>query len=167
MPPTSPSLNHQCPLCHKPFETNSSVLRHMNHPRTSCLTWIDFLESLSPPAGPASSHDGLNDTSHNNTTHADEDMPDDEPISGPNAPPYEDAHPNIPHVFGPGLGFIDMFNADHHAEKRRDNLYYPFSSKEEWGLASWLSRSGPSMRAIDDFLALPMVCPKTGKPVSH
>ena len=154
-----PSLNRQCPSCRRPFATDSSVLRHMNHPTTSCLTWIDFLESLSPPTGHTSPHDEPDETSHSdNETHSDEAMLDDEPIGGSNMPSYEDIHPNTPHIFGSGLGFVEMFNSDRHAEKRRNNLYYPFSSKEEWGLASWLSCSGLSMRVIDDFLALPLVC---------
>ncbi|KAF9780072.1 hypothetical protein BJ322DRAFT_1141618 [Thelephora terrestris] len=84
-------------------------------------------------------------------------MDDDEAISNPTVARYEDVHPNIPQVLGTGAGFIDIFNSDRHAEKRKQNLYHPFSSKMEWGLASWLSRSGLSMRAIDDFLALPII----------
>lgn len=157
MPP--PSLDRQCPSCHRPFATDSSVLRRMNHPSTSCLTWFAFVESLLPSAGHASSHDGPDETSNDNDngTHGDEAMFDDEPIGESNVPFYEDIHPNTPRIFGSGPGFVEMFNSDCHAEKRVDNLYYPFSSKEEWGLASWLSCSGLSMRAIDDFLALPMV----------
>ena len=55
--------------------------------------------------------------------------------------------------------FINIFNADQHAEKRRDNIYYPFSSKEEWSLALWLLCSRLSMRAINNFLSLPIVSP--------
>jgi hypothetical protein len=56
---------------------------------------------------------------------------------------------------------MDGFNADPYAEKRSGNVYHPFSSKEEWGLASWLLCSGLSMRAVDDFLALPIVSLET------
>jgi len=70
---------------------------------------------------------------------------------------YEDLHPSTPFIFGVGPGFMDMFGADCNAEKQRGNLYYPFSSKEEWGLALWLLCSGLSMRAINDFLTLPIV----------
>ncbi|KAF9789589.1 hypothetical protein BJ322DRAFT_1178167 [Thelephora terrestris] len=164
------SLNGQCPSCKKWFETDTSVLRHMNHPRSSCATWRDFLESISPPAQ-RSPHDRSNHTSHNDdtsnsdnhTSHDDDTSNSDEPmleidaINGPDRVYHEDVHPNVPHVFGSGAGFVDVFKSDHNAEKRRDNIYYPFSSKGEWGLASWLSRSGLSMRATDDFLSLPIV----------
>lgn len=146
-------LDGQCPSCQQRFPNDSGVLRHMNNPRTSCMTWFDFLESVSPgrshqPAdGHASPDDETSDETANNSHMS-------------TAVHYEDIHPNTPLIFGSGPGFMDVFNADCHAEKRRTNLYYPFSSKEEWGLSSWLLRSGLSMRAIDDFLALPIVSPK-------
>ena len=70
---------------------------------------------------------------------------------------YEDTHPNTPSFFGSGPMFMHQFNTDLLANQRQTNLYCPFSSKEEWGLASWLLCSGLSMRAIDEFLALPIV----------
>lgn len=150
-----PSLNRKCPSCLKLFANDSSVLRHMNHPSTSCLSWFAYLESMSPPTH--------NETSHNhNTTHSDGVPLDDEPMGDLNMPSHEDIHPNTPRVFGSGPGFVDVFNSDRHAGKRSINIYYPFSSKEEWGLASWLSQSGLSMRAVDDFLALPIVRPRMG-----
>lgn len=164
-PPVSaapPPLDGQCPTCFRRFASNSSVLRHMNSPQTSCLTWFDFLESISPPGrhtptdGP--DHDEASHTSsppHNSETACNDGLVDD-----PAPTQYEDTHPNIPFIFGSGQGFIDAFNSDGFAEKRKHNLYFPFSSKEEWGLALWLSRSGLSMRAIDDLLALPIVRPE-------
>ena len=161
-----PSLDGQCPSCNRRFDNNVSVLRHMNHPLTSCATWFDLLESVSPPAQHSSSHNELNHTPLDNntgTSHNEENTLDDEPmleddtIGNLDVPRYEDIHPNTPQVLGSGAGFTEVFNSDHHAEKRRTNLYHPFSSKEEWGLASWLLRSGLSMRATDDFLSLPLV----------
>lgn len=84
----------------------------------------------------------------------DDDMASDNDMS--TAIHYEELHPNTPLFFGSGPAFMDKFNADPYADKRQDNVYYPFSSRGEWSLASWLSRSGLSMRAIDDFLALPI-----------
>ncbi|KAG2101102.1 uncharacterized protein F5147DRAFT_655431 [Suillus discolor] len=42
-------------------------------------------------------------------------------------------------------------------ECRVDNLYYPFTSKEEWEVADYLLRLSLSMAAIDEFLKLSMV----------
>ena len=133
----------------------------MNNPRTSCLTWFDFLESISPPNRhtPTDGPD-RDEASHNGSPpHNNETTNDDGPTDDPAPARYEDTHPNVPFVLGSGQGFIDTFNSDGFAEKRKYNLYFPFSSKEEWGLALWLSRSGLSMRAIDDLLALPIVRP--------
>jgi hypothetical protein len=153
----SASFEGLCPSCGKRFNNDSLVLRHMNHPRTSCASWHTFLEStsLGQLNHPTNEHTTPNfGTNDNDTTD------NDEPAS--NSPTlttarYEDIHPNISLVLGTGPGFMDRLNTGPHAEKRGVNLYHPFSSKEEWGLASWLLLSGLSMRAIDDFLALPIV----------
>lgn len=66
--------------------------------------------------------------------------------------------PGAARVYYNGSTFMDNFNADQFSERRVSNPYYPFASREEWGLALWLLRAGLSMKAIDDFLKLPMVC---------
>ncbi|KAI6146028.1 hypothetical protein BKA82DRAFT_3981096 [Pisolithus tinctorius] len=52
---------------------------------------------------------------------------------------------------------MDKFNGDQFSNLRASNLYYPFNSHNEWELASWLLRSGLSMRAIDSFLSLSII----------
>ncbi|KAF8213514.1 hypothetical protein K438DRAFT_1902566 [Mycena galopus ATCC 62051] len=47
---------------------------------------------------------------------------------------------------------------DEFASRRKENLYYPFASQAEWQMASFLLRSGMTMRDIDDFLKLQLVC---------
>ena len=61
-------------------------------------------------------------------------------------------------TFGKGKTFLEEFNTDPHAAARGDNLYYPFASKEEWELASFLLLSGLSMASITKFLSLKLVC---------
>ena len=149
-----PSFNGQCPSCHKYFSRDSSVLHHMNNPHTSCMTWFDFLESLHPPTSQPPP------SLHNEARPSNETGDNDEATNYSSIGHFENLHPNIPHIFGSGPRFTDILNSDPHAEKRRENLYLPFSSKAEWGLASWLLCSGLSMQAIDDFLNLPIVGPK-------
>jgi hypothetical protein len=60
-------------------------------------------------------------------------------------------------VYGKGHTFMDNFHMDSHANERHDNLYYPFASRDEWEIASFLLRSSLSMSAIDQFLSLQLV----------
>ncbi|KAJ7275704.1 hypothetical protein C8J57DRAFT_1061724 [Mycena rebaudengoi] len=57
-----------------------------------------------------------------------------------------------------GESLDTWFDGDKFAHYRSDNVYYPFASKEEWELASFLLRSSMTMKDIDDFLKLQMVC---------
>ena len=52
---------------------------------------------------------------------------------------------------------MDKFRDDRYSEFRTSNIYYPFSGKAEWELASFLLSSGLSMRKINEFLRLKMV----------
>ena len=52
---------------------------------------------------------------------------------------------------------MEGFHADEFSEERSQNIFYPFSSKGEWQLASFLSRTGLSMRFVDEFLSLDLV----------
>ncbi|KAG2105471.1 uncharacterized protein F5147DRAFT_775240 [Suillus discolor] len=55
-----------------------------------------------------------------------------------------------------GATFLDLFDANEYAEYRKENLFYPFASREEWEVADFLLRSALSMAAIDTFLQLSM-----------
>jgi len=59
--------------------------------------------------------------------------------------------------YGNGTTFMEQFDYDEFSRERTDNLYYPFASKAEWELASFLLRSDLSMKAIDTFLRLELV----------
>lgn len=50
-----------------------------------------------------------------------------------------------------GQTFLDIFVEDEHAEKRKENPYYPLATQQEWELASFLLKSDLSMAAIDEF----------------
>jgi hypothetical protein len=55
-----------------------------------------------------------------------------------------------------GLTFLNIFDANGYAEYREDNLFYPFTSKEEWEISDFLLYSSLSMAAIGVFLKLPL-----------
>lgn len=71
--------------------------------------------------------------------------------------PYIEVHPAAGKILGHGSTFMDDFEADPYANERRDLPYYPFASRDEWELASFLLRSPLSMKSIDMFLSLSMV----------
>ena len=60
-------------------------------------------------------------------------------------------------AFSGGRTFMDAFCDDQYADERQSNLYFPFASRKEWQLASWLLRSRLSLGAIDSLLALDIV----------
>lgn len=60
-------------------------------------------------------------------------------------------------TYGTGLTFMDQFDRDSFAPERKDHPYFPFASRDEWELASFLLRSNLSMSATDTFLKLKMV----------
>ncbi|KAF8547967.1 hypothetical protein OG21DRAFT_1489777 [Imleria badia] len=60
-------------------------------------------------------------------------------------------------AFPGGKTFMDNFFADKYTSLRRDNLFYPFASQENWQLGSWLLRLGLSMAGIDSFLKLDLI----------
>ena len=67
-------------------------------------------------------------------------------------------HPAAAHVFGKGRNlFQEIFDNDGFAELRKENLFYPFKSKEEWGIAQWLSGLPISQANTDEFFRLEYV----------
>jgi hypothetical protein len=70
---------------------------------------------------------------------------------------FVEEFPGASKIFGNGHTFMDSFRSDRHGDKRIDNLYYPFASRDEWELASFLSRSNLSMTSTDQFLSLQLV----------
>ena len=52
---------------------------------------------------------------------------------------------------------MSKFFTDKYAYLQHENIFYLFTSQEEWQLGSWLLQSGLSMVAIDSFLSLELV----------
>jgi hypothetical protein len=71
--------------------------------------------------------------------------------------PFVETYPGAAHVFGRAATFMDIFDADEHAEKRHLYPYYPFSSEGEWQLTCFLLCSDLSIASIDKFLRLKLV----------
>lgn len=149
----------------------------MNQPRSRCRARYEHLlaivllkkTSTSQHRQPISTDpEQLSDASPNLSPHDDMDTTMDD-FSG-TAPfePQEDnfsndnpyhitEYPGAGQIFGQGKTFMDTFDSDKHASKREQNLYYPFSSRDEWEFACYLLRSSLSMGAIDQLLNLELV----------
>ena len=70
------------------------------------------------------------------------------------ARPFVEVYEGSAKTYGEGTTFLTQFDSDRFSRERIDNLYYPFASRDEWKLASFLLNSNLSMRAIDAFLSL-------------
>ena len=91
-------------------------------------------------------HDMLNDTQESDLQP-----------TGTTSPENVENFPGASQSYLGGKMFMDQFFSDKHSELRKENLFYPFASQEDWQVASWLLRSRLSMAAIDSFLSLDLV----------
>ncbi|KAH7920650.1 hypothetical protein BV22DRAFT_1107578 [Leucogyrophana mollusca] len=156
----------RCPGCSKRFKDERAITRHLSQPRTSCLGWTDELvriadamdiSALIPPVPhpghdlnasdyPMELDDGLEEYVGAGRVYLDE---------------REDAQKEefagAAEILGEGRTYLDVFDYDEFAEERKANLYYPFASRGDWKMASFLLRSGLSMAAIDELLALDLI----------
>ncbi|KAG1852820.1 hypothetical protein DFJ58DRAFT_661084 [Suillus subalutaceus] len=57
-------------------------------------------------------------------------------------------------TWGVGKTFMDQFNEDEYAAEREQNQYFPFASKPDWEMASYILRSDLSMAEINEYLNL-------------
>ncbi|KAG1747218.1 uncharacterized protein EDB91DRAFT_1235953 [Suillus paluster] len=151
-----------CPNCLKQFKSAQAVSQHLSQPLTSCLRWIDQLESavqilqnsqlVDQHATPDSS-ESSSDPHHSRTPRSIE-----EPLgSQASEKPYIKHFRDAAKVYQRGQTFLDRFNMDPYAVHHEDNLYYLFASRQDWELGSFLLCSSLSMAAIDEFLGLELV----------
>ncbi|KAG1794236.1 uncharacterized protein HD556DRAFT_1443180 [Suillus plorans] len=205
-------MTANCPNCLKQFKSAQAVSQHLSQPLTSCLRWIDQLESAaqilqdsqkladqqetlnpseSSSAGslhsrtPSPFQDfqmdsesqvqvdngetaGMNDSGcdfygdEGGRVSSENDLPLagslEEPLgSQALEKPYIERFRNAAKVYKHGQTFQDRFDMDAYAVQRKDNLYYPFASCQDWELGSFLLCLSLSMAAIDEFLGLELV----------
>lgn len=135
----------------------------MNQPFGSCHNHLQEVANLfedlqrynarnhqSQRPSPFSSDDGNDTVQPTNQEPMDVDLDPSIAVDGPFVEEYEGAAKE----HGTGETFMSEFGRDEHAAKRVENLYYPFTSKDEWEVAAFLLRSDLSMASIDSFLSL-------------
>lgn len=91
------------------------------------------------------------------TPHDDQQLDTESQDPTPSHPGMVEMFPRASQTFPHGQTFMDQFFSDKYGELRKDNLFYPFASQQDWQVASWLLRSRLSMAAIDGFLSLDLV----------
>ena len=160
-----------CPDCGKRFANETRVLQHMNQPSNACGPWMN--------ASTVRNGAGSRPTQRQGSVYHDEDYQEDtvddlQPSAGfgfeldenmdandvhqDTLPAHViDNHPNSPSTYPGGTTLLDEFFNDKHVDVRREILYYPFASRQDWQLASWLLWLRLSMAAIDEFLSLDLV----------
>ena len=174
-----------CQRCGKKFHDTARVLNHMNQPISSCRTYYEEILQIAETAGcRPGSPEGVQSSgirSEDQPHEMDEmdrsvgDSPifdksrsptpmatDDDPMintasSHGNGPFFTEFYPGASKIFGSGPTFMDKFDNDQFSKERQMHSHYPFASKDEWHMGSFLLRSGLSMAALDQFFKLELV----------
>jgi hypothetical protein len=138
----------------------------MNQPFSSCLTHFEECINIATTLPTISESDDMGQQGFeppNFMDTAEDYFVSSLPASTPQNPEDEQnpfnikKHPTSGSVYGRGETFMDQCDKDKFTERRTGNIYYPFASRGEWELASFLLRSRLSMAAMDSFLKLELV----------
>ena len=168
--------NISCPSCGKKFCSETNVLQHLNQPTSSCRAtlWQEeitellhqfstFGQNSSTENAAAGTHESggecwtppeIPDVGNTGEFGTAGDMSGEQ---GTSFGRFIEVYEGCSEAFPGGKSFMDAFQEDQYAEERKQNLYFPFASREEWQFASWLLRSRLSLAAIDSLLALDIV----------
>lgn len=152
-----------CPSCGKSFKNETTLLQHLNQPSGRCAAQQDDFVTLATQAHSSARSSSLID--NNNSTNpallVDEAVFNGEGVSKSGNIDedflHRDFFPRAGQTYGDGQTFMDLFNTDCYTGQRANNVYYPFCTKGDWEMGSWLLQSGLSMCAINDFLKLEKV----------
>ncbi|KAH9009867.1 hypothetical protein EDB85DRAFT_1902692 [Lactarius pseudohatsudake] len=74
-------------------------------------------------------------------------------VDGPGKP-FIQEYVGAAREYGRGTTFMQGFDRDPYSQERKKNLYYPFASRGEWEMATFLLHSSLSVSSIDSFLSL-------------
>ncbi|KAI5986479.1 hypothetical protein EDD15DRAFT_2373187 [Pisolithus albus] len=160
----------RCPSCGKGgFPDHEAIARHMSQPKSGCSTWFDDLVHIREDMLNNRNHDGSTDPctasideqlggrdGYDPWIGGDQEMSDGTREENPDFS-FIEYFPGAAQTYKGGSTFINKFDADEFGQQRSSNIYYPFASRGDWELGSWLLRSGLSMGAIDVFLSLDLV----------
>ena len=168
----------RCLRCSKKFKNDAQVLRHMAQKKSTCNNYALHLVrisrtvnlhlkenhqcALSPSQDftdlylDVAMGDNLSNFSHPPTPQSNQQNEISHPYSETSTAPTE-VFPGASKIYGKDKSFMDVFDADQHAHHHVENVFYPFASKQDWEIASWLGKSNLSMALINEFLSLELV----------
>lgn len=154
-----------CPFCAKTFPTQHRMLQHLNHPLSRCAAaWYAKnharLSDIAESGFYRQAHNVAPPRSHNayppDVSEDNHPMDLDPPITHMEGSAVEE-FPGAGETYGRGKTFMQTFDEDEHNAERTTNIYFPFSSGDEWQLASFLMRSGMTTTLVNEFLKLNLV----------
>ena len=163
-----------CSKCNHNFKRQQALLAHMNHPQSGCFSHFNEVVNLADDLARFKLHSqhwcdaslGISDTEEPmnidpamdlNDSFMEEDNEEHVWSSGDGGGFFIEEFDGAAKGYGCGKTFMMEFDNDRFSNEHNDNLYYPFASRDEWELASFLLRSNLSMAAIDRFLLLKLV----------
>src|SRR5215470_3558925 len=154
----------RCPRCAQKFASQRKVVAHMSQPKVTCrenlcdLVQFSMGRQRQPSQSPVLS-DLSPGTFSNDVGMADPSYFPEDPMQegeNPQMAPSVDAGLNTAESckeeytgaaasFARGPSFMDKFDSHGHAHLRKENLYYPFASQQDWEMALFLLRSSLSI----------------------
>jgi hypothetical protein len=167
-----------CQRCGKKFQDTARVLNHMNQPFSSCRTYYEELLQIAEATGslqgvqssgicPEDQPHEMDQSATRGSSPIFDKSRSPTPImatddentasSHSKSPFFAEFYPGASKIFGSGPTFMDNFDNDQFSKERQVHSYYPFASKDEWQMASFLLRSDLSMAALDQFFKLELV----------
>lgn len=171
-----------CPRCYKFFQDDKGVIFHLAQPKSACRanSPVERVVVRVPQQDQGIGTDSESDPGRefefesaepDNDLSAQWDMDITEPDGDPLPDDIElepdqssasrwvvDRHTVAGQVKSDGKTFLARFEMDQFSMYRKLNLYYPFASLQDWQMANFLLTSRLSMKAIDNFLSLQLVC---------
>lgn len=162
----------RCPDCGKRFESTAQVERHRRQPHSSCqikagilvdpsrLLDLDLLRVHGIPERRARPI-RRSYNPHRPTIESDDEVPefDSDPLAPAPVKTVEFFNGASTAYDACGTTFMEAFDADQFTDIwNQENLYYPFADRRDWEVGSFLLTSSLSMKAIDKFLSLDLVC---------
>ena len=144
-------MNQPYSSCRTYFEEILQINEAHSQPEANRETSVFYADPVAIPKVSRPPEDGPPSEAE------DDPMEDVADLTNDSSPFFQEFFPGASHTFGSGQTFIDIFDNDKFSEQREQFPYYPFASKDEWELASFLLRSGLSMAAMDKFFKLGLV----------